>query len=200
MTLKYCIEKCEREGKYEYAVFSKGNQCWCGNQPPYNETLYECRIPCTGDYNQYCGGRNRFASFYSITAKNGDGCTYRRQNSADGSHEINIVETLNYYRSYQQSWFTFECPMHYSIMYYFEYFNLYSYSSDPNRDSHLYMTFEGQNGTQTTSFHGTTPCLTCPALYDWQTTDANSIEFQFRASSYTSKGFRMALKCKKNST
>ena len=68
------------------------------------------------------------------------------------------------------------------------------------RRTRVYMTFEGQNGTQTTSFHGTTPCLTCPALYDWQTTDANSIEFQFRASSYTSKGFRMALKCKKNST
>ena len=200
MTPKYCIEKCEGRGIYEYAVLSKGNQCWCGNQPPYNETLYECRIPCTGDYNQYCGGRNRFASFYSITAKNGDGCIYRRQNSADGSHEINIVETENSYRSYQQSWFTFECPMHYSIMYYFEYFDLYYYSSDPNRDSHLYMAFEGQNGTQTTSFHGYSPCETCPHLYDWQTTDVNSIEFQFRAGSSTSKGFRMALKCKKNST
>ena len=168
MTPQYCIEKCERDRDYAYAAVAWGNECWCGNQPPY-ETLYECRIPWTGDYNQYCGGR-------------------------DGSHEINVVQTKNSYNRYQQSWFTFGCPTHYSIMYYFEYFSLYYYSSDPNRDSHLYMTFNGQ----TTSFHGNYPCETCPHLYDWQTTDVNSIEFQFRAGYSTSKGFKMALKCKKN--
>lgn len=44
MTPQYCIEKCERDRDYAYAAVAWGNECWCGNQPPY-ETLYECRIP-----------------------------------------------------------------------------------------------------------------------------------------------------------
>ena len=89
-----CINSCESREIYEYAAVSDGNQCWCGNQPPYNETPYECRLPCREDFQKFCGGRNGIASFYSIKAIKGDGCTYGRQSSVDGSHEVNIVQTL----------------------------------------------------------------------------------------------------------
>ena len=195
MTPQYCIDQCESKKIYEYAAVSNGNECWCGNQPPYNQTLYECRIPCSGDKHQYCGGRDGIASFYKINAQKGDGLTYTNQTSADGSHEISVVESKLNNFEYLQSWFTFECPPNYHIMYYFEQFNLYKYSSDHDRDSHLYMTYNDQ----VSSFTGKSPCKTCPDLYDWHTTNSTAVEFQYRVGYYESKGFKMALKCHKKS-
>ena len=191
LTPEKCIQDCENYGIYEYAAVSNGKECWCGNQPPYNETLFECRIPCSGDRNQYCGGREGIASFYSINAKNGDGCEYKRQISADGSHEVNLIQSCDRCHEYQQSWFTFECPLNYHIMYYFEYFN----SESSREPSYFYMTYEGR----TTSFVGSSPCETCPDLYDWQSTNLSSVEFQYRIGYYESTGFKLALKCRKDS-
>jgi hypothetical protein len=62
MTPALCLKACGGKG-YFYAGLTNGNLCFCGNElnkrlPGFgvmDESL--CRTPCSGDPNQFCGGR-----------------------------------------------------------------------------------------------------------------------------------------------
>ena len=64
------MEKCEEKidgekPEYAYAAITKGNWCSCGNMPPKEERFSQCRVPCDGAPDEYCGGYNNQASFFS---------------------------------------------------------------------------------------------------------------------------------------
>ena len=49
--------------EYAYAALTAGKYCSCGNMPPKEERFSQCRIPCDGAPDEYCGGDQ--ASWFS---------------------------------------------------------------------------------------------------------------------------------------
>ena len=67
-----CIEKCSEKidgtrGKpeYVYAALTEGKTCSCGNMPPKERRFSECRVPCGGASDEYCGGYSDQANWFS---------------------------------------------------------------------------------------------------------------------------------------
>ena len=93
-----CLSKCDTGmtvNQYDYAILVQ-NDCFCGimepveariaqvtklsnkksisfivilEEPKFIEKLIKCRFPCGGDHEEFCGGPNGEASFYSITQR-----------------------------------------------------------------------------------------------------------------------------------
>ena len=55
-----CIRRCkEVDDGYLFAGVQFGSECFCGNEPPPDDTLLdksECDMKCTGDNTSFCGG------------------------------------------------------------------------------------------------------------------------------------------------
>lgn len=51
--------------EYAYAALTAGKYCSCGNMPPKEERFSQCRIPCDGAPDEYCGGYDDQASWFS---------------------------------------------------------------------------------------------------------------------------------------
>lgn len=66
MTQQWCIDVCKKAGQYAYAAIENGTNCHCGNWPPKEERYAECRQPCPGNFDEYCGanGKNGIASWF----------------------------------------------------------------------------------------------------------------------------------------
>lgn len=64
LTVPKCQNSCYLRS-YEFAGVKEGNQCWCssyvGGEWAGNQT--DCNIPCTGDKNTFCGGKELYNVF-----------------------------------------------------------------------------------------------------------------------------------------
>jgi hypothetical protein len=67
-----CLEACRA---YDYAGLEYGRECWCGNAPinwkgntgatpGFNATETDCKMGCSGNSTQKCGGSKRMTLFY----------------------------------------------------------------------------------------------------------------------------------------
>ena len=58
MTVEKCLEHCRSLGDARYAGLQFSHYCHCGNDyNMYGEAAEtECRRPCSGNPQQYCGG------------------------------------------------------------------------------------------------------------------------------------------------
>lgn len=67
--------KASVNGTILYAGVKEGNQCWCGSfvggQTSRNQT--DCSLPCSGDKNEKCGGKDRVNVFEPVTNSGSDG-------------------------------------------------------------------------------------------------------------------------------
>ncbi|RAL13400.1 uncharacterized protein BO97DRAFT_442429 [Aspergillus homomorphus CBS 101889] len=64
-----CMNMCGKADGYYYAI--KGEDCWCGKQPPAFETVTNdraCNLQCPGYPHDYCGGNG----VYSVGEMPGD--------------------------------------------------------------------------------------------------------------------------------
>ena len=54
-----CIRRCrEEDGGYAYAGVQYGRECFCGNDPPPEDTIVDnndCDWKCSGDHDLICG-------------------------------------------------------------------------------------------------------------------------------------------------
>ena len=69
ITHQFCIDKCAEkiDGKkteYAYAALTSGKYCSCGNMPPKEERFSQCRVPCDGAPDEYCGGYEDQANWF----------------------------------------------------------------------------------------------------------------------------------------
>ncbi|CAG9991111.1 unnamed protein product [Clonostachys byssicola] len=67
LTISKCEDSCYRRG-FEYAGVREGNQCWCssfvGGESTKNQA--DCNIPCSGDSNTICGGKQLLNVFEAL--------------------------------------------------------------------------------------------------------------------------------------
>jgi hypothetical protein len=72
MTHDKCLEAC---WQYELSGIEYGRECWCGNNPINwkgvtgamaggNVTDSDCKMNCSGNSKQKCGGSKRMTLFY----------------------------------------------------------------------------------------------------------------------------------------
>ena len=71
ITQQFCIDKCRKEitekkqAEYAYAALTSGKYCSCGNMPPKEHRFSQCQVPCHGAPDEYCGGYEDQASWFS---------------------------------------------------------------------------------------------------------------------------------------
>lgn len=64
MLVPKCKNTCYLRS-YKFAGVQEGNQCWCSDYVSGYWTVDQtnCNIPCTGDKNEFCGGKGVIDAF-----------------------------------------------------------------------------------------------------------------------------------------
>jgi hypothetical protein len=59
LTIPKCKDVCYHRA-FEFAAVKEGNQCWCGTYvgAEWTKNQADCNIPCNGDKNTKCGGKD----------------------------------------------------------------------------------------------------------------------------------------------
>ena len=64
LNISMCRDLCYRAA-YEFAGVQNGDQCWCSTRinGELAKDQSECKVPCTGDEKEICGGEERLNIF-----------------------------------------------------------------------------------------------------------------------------------------
>jgi hypothetical protein len=88
LTISKCQDSCYR-ASFEFAGVKEGNECWCssfiGGESTRNES--DCNIPCTGDEDEICGGKDRLSVFEPVEADEDEEDTNDGANDQDEDQE-----------------------------------------------------------------------------------------------------------------
>ncbi|KAH7021102.1 uncharacterized protein B0I36DRAFT_367546 [Microdochium trichocladiopsis] len=65
LTVPKCKDTCYRASRY-LAGLQAGNQCWCSSTNVYElaDNPADCKMPCTGNQTEFCGGKDSALIFY----------------------------------------------------------------------------------------------------------------------------------------
>lgn len=68
MTPEMCKRFCRGYG-YSVAMLKRGTQCFCSaysHVMVWNESRFSCSIPCSGNKDQFCGGKETYSAYRTM--------------------------------------------------------------------------------------------------------------------------------------